>query len=216
MEEAGAFCAANGIRQVICETDEMSIPGFRDNPPDRCYLCKRFIFEKLWEAARSHSMAVLAEGSNTDDDGDYRPGRIAIRELGVASPLHEAGLSKADIRTLSKELGLPTWSKPSAACLASRFVYGESITGEKLAMVDRAEELLQELGFVRVRVRIHGLLARIELDPADFSRFMESGLRTKVYDSLKTLGFSYVTLDLGGYRVGSMNETLRPEERKLS
>ncbi len=214
MQEAEDFCREHGIRQVICRTEELSIPGFRDNPPDRCYRCKHLIFETLWEAARSHGAEVLAEGSNTDDDGDYRPGMIAIRELGVKSPLHEAGLSKAEIRALSKELGLPTWSKPSAACLASRFVYGETITAEKLAMVDQAEALLHDLGFVQVRVRIHGTLARIETLPEDLEKLMAPELRNMVYEKLKEFGFSYVTLDMKGYRVGSMNETLKPEEMK--
>ena len=215
MQEAEDFCREQGIEQIICRTEELSIPGFRDNPPDRCYRCKHLIFETLWAAVRARGIEVLAEGSNTDDDGDYRPGMLAIRELGVKSPLHEADLSKAEIRTLSKELGLPTWSKPSAACLASRFVYGETITEEKLNMVDQAEALLHELGFVQVRVRIHGKLARIETLPEDLERLLDQELRRNVYSRLKELGFSYVTLDLMGYRVGSMNETLKPEEMKL-
>lgn len=198
MQEAEDFCREQGIEQIICRTEELSIPGFRDNPPDRCYRCKHLIFETLWAAVRARGIEVLAEGSNTDDDGDYRPGMLAIRELGVKSPLHEADLSKAEIRTLSKELGLPTWSKPSAACLASRFVYGETITEEKLTMVDQAEALLHELGFVQVRVRIHGKLARIETLPEDLERLLDQELRRNVYSRLKELGFSYVTLDLMG------------------
>ena len=151
----------------------------------------------------------VAEGSNTDDTGDYRPGMRAIRELGVLSPLLEAGLSKSDIRALSKELDLPTWDKPSFACLASRFVYGERITDEKLSLVDRAEQLLLDLGFRQFRVRIHGDLARIEILPEDFGRLMEENLRERIYASLKTYGFSYITLDLAGYRTGSMNEVLK-------
>ena len=215
MQEAEDFCREQGIEQIICRTEELSIPGFRDNPPDRCYRCKHLIFETLWAAVRARGIEVLAEGSNMDDDGDYRPGMLAIRELGVKSPLHEANLSKSEIRALSKELGLPTWSKPSAACLASRFVYGETITEEKLNMVDQAEALLHELGFVQVRVRIHGKLARIETLPEDLERLLDQELRRNVYSRLKELGFSYVTLDLMGYRVGSMNETLKPEEMKL-
>ena len=150
----------------------------------------------------------MAEGSNTDDDGDYRPGLMAVRELGVKSPLREAGLSKAEIRTLSRELGLPTWDKQSFACLASRFVYGETITEEKLHMVDKAEQLLLDLGFHQVRVRIHGTMARIELLPEEFEKLLGEEIRTRVYRTLKELGFTYVALDLGGYRTGSMNEVL--------
>lgn len=216
MEEADAFCRNNGIEQIVCRIDEMSIPGFSDNRPDRCYLCKHRIFETLIDAAFKKGASAVAEGSNTDDDGDYRPGMIAIRELGVISPLHKADLSKAEIRELSHMLGLPTWNKPSAACLASRFVYGERITSEKLDMVDKAETLLHDLGFHQVRVRIHGDSARIETVPEDFSRFCDEELRLRIFDSLRSFGFSYVSLDLKGYRTGSMNETLTPDKMKLS
>ena len=143
-----------------------------------------------------------------DDLGDYRPGLVAVRELGVLSPLREAGLTKADIRLLSRELGLGTWDKPSYACLASRFVYGEPITAEKLKMVEQAERLLLESGFQQVWVRVHGTLARLELLPADLPRLLDESLRTRIHTALQSLGFSYVTLDLRGYRTGSMNETL--------
>ena len=209
LEEATAFCKAEGIRQVIVESEELNIEGFSHNPKNRCYLCKHELFEKILKIAEENGIAAVAEGSNMDDNGDYRPGLMAVKELGIKSPLRHAELTKAEIRELSKELGLPTWDKQSFACLASRFVYGETINEKKLGMVDRAEQLLLDLGFHQVRVRIHGEMARIELLPSEFGKFMEESCRTKVYDYLKKLGFTYVTLDLGGYRTGSMNETLQ-------
>lgn len=208
LNEARDFCIQNGIEQVICQSEELNIEGFRQNPKNRCYLCKYELLEKIWDIARERNIAFVAEGSNMDDNGDYRPGLIAVRELGVKSPLREAGLTKSEIRELSKELGLPTWNKQSFACLASRFVYGETISEEKLDMVDKAEQLLLDLGFYQVRVRIHGTMARIELLPEEFDRLMENKTREMVYEKLKSFGFSYVTLDLRGYRTGSMNETL--------
>ena len=208
-KEASDFCQETGIRQIVIPPEALNIESIRHNPPDRCYYCKRLIFGKIIEAAQQNGIPYVAEGSNTDDTGDYRPGMLAIRELGVLSPLLDAGLSKADIRTLSKELDLPTWNKPSFACLASRFVYGEAITDERLSMVDQAEQLLLDLGFRQFRVRIHGDLARIEILPDDFKKIMEADCREKVYSELKSYGFSYVTLDLAGYRTGSMNEVLK-------
>jgi uncharacterized protein len=159
-------------------------------------------------------MKEVVEGSNLDDNGDYRPGLQAVAELGVKSPLREIGFSKEQIRILSNYLGLPTWDKQSFACLSSRFPYGEEITEKKLSMVDKSEQLLLDLGFHQLRVRIHGNMARIELDPAEFDKFMQEDVRTKVYDKLKEFGFTYVTLDLKGYRTGSMNETLSADELK--
>ncbi|MCD8132966.1 MAG: ATP-dependent sacrificial sulfur transferase LarE [Clostridiales bacterium] len=208
MHETEDFCARHEIAHVICESEELEIEGFRQNPANRCYLCKHELFEKIWEIARGRGLRTVMEGSNLDDDGDYRPGLQAVKELGVLSPLRYAGLSKAEIRALSKELGLPTWDKPSFACLSSRFVYGETITEEKLGMVDRAEQLLLDLGFHQVRVRIHGTIARIEIEPAEFEKLMAEDIRATVYRQLKSFGFSYVTMDLMGYRTGSMNEIL--------
>lgn len=213
-KEAEEFCRQNGIRQIVSHVDEMSIPGFRENPPDRCYLCKRELFQEMMRLAAENGAAVVCEGSNMDDMGDYRPGMVAIQELGVQSPLRAAKLYKAEIRELSRELGLPTWNKPSFACLASRFPYGETITREKLHMVEEAEQLLLELGFIQLRVRVHGTMARIEVLPEDFSRIMEENCRERIYSRLRELGFSYVTLDLGGYRMGSMNEGLKEQERQ--
>ena len=208
-KEASDFCREAGIRQIVIPAKALDLDGIRHNPPDRCYHCKRLIFGRIIEAAKEAGIPCVAEGSNTDDTGDYRPGMRAIRELGVLSPLLDAGLSKADIRLLSKELALPTWDKPSFACLASRFVYGEAITDERLAMVDRAEQLLLDLGFRQFRVRIHGDLARIEILPDDFDRIMLPTVRGQITAALKEYGFSYVTLDLSGYRTGSMNEVLK-------
>ena len=212
LKEATAFCETHGIKQVICHSEELAIEGFRQNPKNRCYLCKHELFEKIWAIAKEHGMNAVAEGSNLDDNGDYRPGLIAVNELGVNSPLREAGLTKAEIRQLSHELGLPTWNKQSFACLSSRFVYGETISEKKLGMVDKAEQLLLDLGFHQVRVRIHGNMARIEILPEEFSKLMAEDVRQKVYSTLKNLGFTYVTMDLAGYRTGSMNEVLPAED----
>lgn len=208
LREAKKFCEENGIRHVVCQSEELDIEGFRQNPVNRCYLCKHELFEKIGEIAAENHLAAVAEGSNMDDNGDYRPGLQAVKELGVKSPLRQAGLNKDEIRQLSRMLGLPTWNKQSFACLSSRFVYGETISEEKLSMVDRAEQLLLDLDFHQVRVRIHDKLARIEILPEEFSRILDDSVRNTIYDTLKSLGFTYVTLDLAGYRTGSINEVL--------
>jgi uncharacterized protein len=208
LKEATEFCRKEGIRHMICESEELEIDGFRRNPKNRCYLCKHELFEKILKLAADNEIAAVAEGSNMDDNGDYRPGLIAVAELGIKSPLREVGLTKAEIRELSKELGLPTWDKQSFACLSSRFVYGETITEEKLGMVDRGEQLLLDLGFHQLRVRIHDKMARIEIRPEEFEKIMRPEIREQVVREFKSYGFSYVSLDLQGYRTGSMNETL--------
>lgn len=213
--EAKEFCKSEGILQVMCRSEELEIEGFCENPPNRCYFCKKELLGKIGSVAAEHGITYIAEGSNTDDNGDYRPGLAAVAELGVKSPLREAGLSKAEIRTLSKELGLPTWEKPSFACLASRFVYGEIISKEKLAMVDEAEQLLLDLGFHQVRVRMHGMLARIEVAPEEIARLTEPSVRDKVTAGFRKAGFSYVAVDLQGYRTGSMNEELLKSSTKI-
>ena len=205
--ESEEFCGKEGVEQIILTKDVFSVEGFAENPPHRCYICKKALFSSMKEIAAEKGM-ILADGSNTDDMGDYRPGMRALSELGIISPLRDAGLSKADIRTLSRELGLSTWGKPSYACLASRFVYGETISEERLAMVDQAELLLLNLGFHQVRVRIHGELARIELHPSEFDKLLEASVRQTIVKTLRELGFRYVTMDLQGYRTGSMNEVL--------
>ncbi len=207
--ESIEFCQSLNCRQILFRFDEMAVPGFADNPPDRCYICKTALFTRMKAIAAENGMEVLAEGSNMDDLGDYRPGLRAIEELHIASPLREAGLTKAEIRFLSRELGLPTWQKPSFACLASRFVYGETITEDKLAMVEQGEQLLFSLGFHQFRVRIHGTLARIELLPEELDRLLTPELRAEIAEKFRSFGFSYVTLDLQGYRTGSMNEGLK-------
>lgn len=214
LEEAKTFCRENGIRHIVVESEELDIDGFRQNPKNRCYLCKHELFEKIIFIAKENGIETVVEASNTDDDGDYRPGLVAVKEFGIESPLRHVGLSKEEIRAYSKELGLPTWNKQSFACLSSRFVYGETISEEKLVMVDQAEQLLLDMGFHQLRVRIHDKLARIEVQPSEFEKIMQEENRTKIFHALKQYGFTYVTLDLQGYRTGSMNETLSAEERR--
>lgn len=209
LNEAKAFCEAHQIRQVIFESEELEIEGFASNPKNRCYICKHGLFEKIIKIAEDEGIEVIVEGSNLDDDGDYRPGMQAIAELGIQSPLRSVGFTKEDIRALSRCFGLPTWDKQSFACLASRFVYGETITREKLAMVDKAEQLLLDLGFRQVRVRIHGTMARIEILPDEFAKLVSDDVRDQITASFKSFGFTYVTMDLTGYRTGSMNEVIR-------
>ena len=208
LDEATAFCRAEGVRHVVIDSEELDIPGFAGNPPDRCYHCKKELFSKLLAFARDNGLAAVLEGSNIDDDGDYRPGRRAIRELGIVSPLHEAGLTKTEIRALSRKMGLPTSDKPSFACLASRFPYGERITVRGLERVEKAEQWLLDAGWglTQLRVRSHGDLARIEVPPADIPRL--AARAPEIAAAFKDLGFAYVTLDLLGYRTGSMNEIL--------
>lgn len=213
--EAEAFCRQQGIRHRIESVDEFSIPGFADNPPDRCYLCKKTLFRRMLAAAAEEGFAVLMEGSNLDDQGDYRPGLRALQELRVESPLKESGFTKAQIREMSRRLGLFAWDKPSMACLASRFAYGERITPEKMERVEQAEEYLAMLGFGQRRVRMHGNLARIELLSEELPVMMEDGRYRQVQERLSELGFSYVTLDLKGFESGSMNRGLGGPGRVL-
>lgn len=208
VKEADDFCRARGIKHITCKTDPLKEEEYRQNGPDRCYYCKRLIFSEIKRIAEENGIEYVAEGSNTDDLGDYRPGLKAVAELSVVSPLREAGLSKSDIRDISHLLGLPTWSKPAYACLASRFVYGEEITEEKLRMIDMAEQFLIEQGFYEERVRMHGNIARIEVAEKDIARLAEDKMRKRVYDRFREIGFLYVTLDMRGYQTGSMNATL--------
>ena len=206
-EEAEDFCRKEGIRRLVCDVDQLAIPGFAANPPDRCYICKKALFTKMLDAAAKEGFPVIAEGSNADDTGDYRPGMKALRELGVKSPLMEAELTKEEIRALSAKLSLPTWDKPSLACLATRFVYGETLTKEALAMAGGAEQLLFDMGFRQVRVRVHGgNTARIEVLPEELPRLFEQ--RDEIVSGLRGCGFLYVAADLSGYRTGSMNAVL--------
>ncbi|MBI5344353.1 MAG: ATP-dependent sacrificial sulfur transferase LarE [Deltaproteobacteria bacterium] len=208
-KEASALANQIGVRHVIVESNELEIPNFSDNTDKRCYYCKHALFEIALENARSLGLTAAADGSNADDMKDYRPGRTAASELGIRSPLQEAGLTKNEIRILSREMGLPTWNKPSFACLSSRFPYGTEITEERLGKVGRGEDLLFGLGFRQFRVRYHGDTVRIEVAPMELPAFLDNGLRLKAVEGFKEIGFTYVTLDLQGYRTGSMNEVLK-------
>lgn len=206
-DEASNFCKLNGIKQITVVSEELNIPEFRHNPVNRCYLCKKELFTKIISLAKENGIAYVCEGSNMDDNGDYRPGLKAVAELGVKSPLRECQLYKEEIRELSKELKLPTWNKQSFACLASRFAYGEEINEKKLGMVDKAEQTLLDLGFKQLRVRIHGEnLARIEVLPSELEKLLP--LRQEITKALKDAGFAYITMDLQGYRTGAMNEVI--------
>ena len=213
-EEATKIAEAFGARYEVVATEETDNLKFQENPPDRCYFCKTELFSKLQGIAAERGIRWIADGTITDDAGDFRPGMKAKTEQNVRSPLLEANFSKAEVRELSKELGLPTWDKGSFACLSSRFPYGFGITRENLSKVDAAESLLRELGFRQFRVRHHDeKTARIELPDEEISRAFESSMRKKIVDGLKSLGFVYVALDLQGFRSGSMNEVLTESEK---
>lgn len=206
LDETIKFCAENKIRQIIFEADVLNIAGVKENPVDRCYLCKRELFKNFLRIAEENKISIVVEGSNMDDTSDYRPGMKALAELQIKSPLQVAELYKSEIRALSREMNLPTWSKPSMACLASRFVYGETLTEKNLSMVEAAEEFLLQADFKQFRVRVHGKIARIEILPEEFDRLLK--IREEISARFRALGFDYVTLDLQGYRTGSMNEGL--------
>lgn len=204
-----------GADHRLVEIDPFIIPGFAENPPDRCYFCKRHIFSKIWDLANHEGIINLADGSNLDDLQDYRPGMRALQELEIMSPLLEAGLNKSDIRQLSRDMGLDAWDKPAAACLASRFPYGNAIDLEQLVRVEQAEDWLCEYGFRQVRVRVHQDLARIEVGRAERQRLADEKVMDEINGVLRDLGFRYVCLDMEGYRTGSMNirnfGNIRPE-----
>ena len=207
-QESLEYCKTEGITHKICEVSVEKIEQFAENPVNRCYYCKKVLFGQMLKLAQEEQVPYLLEGSNLDDMGDYRPGMQAIAELGIISPLKEAGFTKADVRTLAKYLGIPFWNKPSYACLASRFPYGETITVEKLKRTELAEDYLIGKGFVQMRVRNHGDMARIELTAEQIGLLWDENLRMEINGYFKSLGFTYVTLDLQGFRSGSMNETL--------
>jgi uncharacterized protein len=196
------------IRYRIVRTEETDDLKFRENPPDRCYYCKSELFDKLQQIAEAEGFAFVADGTNVDDVGDFRPGMKALREKRVRSPLREAGFTKADVRALSRHLGLPTWDKPAFACLSSRFPYGTAIDRDKLKQVEQAEDVLWSLGVHNMRVRHHGTVARLEVGESDLARFFDADFRRQVVHALKEVGYTYVTLDLEGFRSGSMNEVL--------
>jgi len=196
-----------GVRFLFLSTGELSYPEFSSNPPDRCYWCKKELFTRLWEIAQEQGIHFILDGTNFDDRDDLRPGRRAAREAGVRSPLLEVGLSKEEIRALSRKLGLSTWDKPSLACLASRIPYGIPITPEVLARINEAEEFLLSLGLHQVRVRHHQEIARIEVESQDESRVIQH--REEIVAKLRALGYTYITLDLEGYQPGSLNRALQ-------
>ncbi|MBN1212338.1 MAG: ATP-dependent sacrificial sulfur transferase LarE [candidate division Zixibacteria bacterium] len=212
-EHAVRLAETLGVKHITVRTHEINDPAFTANPPDRCYFCKKSRFIRMLEMMRELGIEHLIEGTNVDDEGDYRPGMKAVEELGVRSPLKEAGLTKAEIRIISKELNLPTWDKPASPCLATRIPYGQKITPERLIRVEQAEKFLHTLGIKILRVRDHGELARIEVTPEDMLLVMDKANTDKIAARLKELGFTYVTLDLTGYRSGSMNETLKRDEK---
>ena len=211
-DEAVQFANEKGIEHVIIDFNAFNVDGLPSNPPDRCYRCKLALFSQIRRIADERDIVHVIEGSNADDMHDYRPGMRAIAELGILSPLRESGLTKQEIRRLSEERGLPTWNKPSAACLASRIPYGEEITVERLTMIEAAEQCLLSMGFRQVRVRLHGNLARIEMGELDFHRLLSGAMREEIYVRFRELGFAYISADLLGYRVGSMNEVLAAED----
>ncbi|MCD8028494.1 MAG: ATP-dependent sacrificial sulfur transferase LarE [Erysipelotrichaceae bacterium] len=206
LEESITFCKKENIKQIIIDMNELDIPGFSMNPKNRCYICKYHLFTKIIDIVQKNGINEVVEGSNMDDLGDYRPGLQAIRELGVKSPLRESKLYKQEIRDLSKKYNLLTWDKPSFACLASRFVYDETISIEKLEMVEKAEQFLLDMGFKQLRVRIHDKMARIEVEPDEIIKIIEN--KDIIDQQLKLYGFSYVAVDLHGYTMGSMNREI--------
>ncbi|MFA5873536.1 MAG: ATP-dependent sacrificial sulfur transferase LarE [Anaerolineales bacterium] len=207
--EAEQIARQIGVKHILVESEETSNPEYLANTPNRCFFCKKETYGKLTAYAEQNGFQTIVDGTNADDIGDYRPGRQAARDYNVRSPLLEAGFTKAEIRQLAKELGLTNWDKPAAACLASRIPYGTTITLEALSQVERAEALLHGLGLRQLRVRHHGQVARIEAEPGDFTHLLEH--RTEIVATLKTIGYAYVTLDLAGFRSGSMNDVIQKQ-----
>ena len=198
-----------GLRHEFVRTSELDRPEYRANPVDRCYYCKQELYETLAPIARERAVSVIVDGSNADDRGDYRPGRRAAREFGVRSPLDEVGLTKREIRELSRLAGLPTWDEPASACLSSRIPYNSEVTDEKLRMIERAETVLRTLGFRVCRVRHHDTLARLEIGRDELPRALEPSIRDRLVSELRAIGYQHVTIDLQGYRMGSLNEGVR-------
>ena len=214
IEQAKALAQNLGVRHKIIETQELSNPKFVNNPQDRCYWCKRELFAELISIARKNDLNYVLDGTNLDDMDDFRPGMKAAHEFGIRSPLKEAAFTKEDIRSLSKRLGLPIWDKPSLPCLASRFPYGMKITEENLVKVDQAETFLKMLDLTQVRVRHHDTIARIEVPKEDIPKLFEETARSRLLSYLKKLGYSYVAVDIEGYRTGSMNEVLTGDDKR--
>jgi uncharacterized protein len=213
IQEAVKLADTLGVRYKMIQSCEMENPDFVNNPPERCYYCKMELFSRIREIAEAEGIPYVLDGANFEDTGDFRPGSRAAEELSVMSPLKELGFSKQDIRDVSRHLGLPTWDKPSMACLSSRFPYHIKIESKALRQIAQAEEHLRSLGFSQLRVRHHESIARIEVPAEDIPRFMRPEIRESVVRGLKELGYTYVTLDLLGYRTGSLNETLSEDEK---
>ena len=216
VELAAEFIRERGIEQIVIESDEKGIPEFAANSPDRCYHCKKSLCVKLRSIASERGLSYIAHAINTDDLGDYRPGIKAAEEMGLITPLVDAGLSKDEIRFLSKEMGLAAWDKPSMACLASRIPYGTPITEEKISMIGRAEKILADEGFRQYRVRHHGTVARIEVEENEIPRLTDTALRKKIIKGLKNIGFKHIAMDLEGFTSGSMNRELETDTEKIN
>ena len=211
-EEAAKIAADFSFNFQTIQTEELENPAYRVNPTNRCFHCKTELYEKLSALAKTGKIEFILDGANTDDEKDYRPGRLAASEKGVRSPLIEAGLSKADIRVLSKSQNLPTWDKPASPCLSSRIAYGVPVTIERLSKVERGETILRALGFREFRVRVHDEIVRLEIAPDEMKKALNLEMTEKLADKFRALGFKYVTLDLHGYRSGAMNEILKQKE----
>ena len=209
---ARRVAAQVGFNHLVIQTSEMARPEYRANPANRCYYCKHELYTHLSAIARERGIPVIADGSNADDRGDYRPGRQAAREFGVRSPLDDAGLTKEDIRELSRRAGLPTWNEPASACLSSRIPYFSEVTDEKLRMIERAETVLRDLGFRICRVRHHDTIARLELGRDEIARALDPAMAGTIDRELRAIGYAHVTVDLRGYRLGSLNDALRLRE----
>ncbi len=210
LDLASGFADSLGVEHLVVDTRELDNPDYASNPTNRCYFCKSTLYSDLDDLAKERGYACVIDGANKDDEGDYRPGRKAARELGVISPLSKAGVSKDEVRELARHLGLPSWDKPALACLSSRFPYGQEITPEKLRQVARAEEFMRTEGFRQVRVRHHGEIARLEVGPQELERAF--AMREEISTELRDAGFLYVTLDLAGYKSGSLNAALGKRE----
>ncbi len=214
LADAETYARAFDVEYVVVKSSELENPEFTRNPPNKCYICKKSRFQGLVDMAKERGFDFVADGENFDDAADYRPGSLAAKELGVRSPLRETGLTKSDIRALSREFGLSSWDKPAFACLASRIPYSQEITPGKLKQVDEGERFLRESGFSpQLRLRHHGDTARLELDENDFRKFADADARARVVQYLKSLGFQFVTLDLEGYTMGSLNRSIGEHEK---
>lgn len=209
LQEAKSYAKIFGVKHIIINTKELDDPDFISNPPERCYFCKKELFSKLSELAKQYGLNYVIDGTNYDDLSDFRPGMKAASEFGVKSPLKDFKFTKEEIRTLSKQMSLPTWDKPSSTCLSTRFPYGTKITREKLLRVERAEEFFTKFGIKNLRVRDHGDIARIEVLKKDIHIFLNENVSKEITHRFKALGYTYITLDLEGYRTGSMNEQLK-------